>query len=229
VLDLREFGYVKLKWRLSLSFLCIVHEQELIEACAFCQFCQSPLELFRRYIESEVNDATLEARCISCRHRLAAGRRVHSRALLEAQRRVEQAIDDGYALVCGERLDTCVYFNGVRLLAVACVSARNAKPFRTAVGLRTGRKSLLDDIVFCKDQVFDELPARARGEVLCAIIKLTDNWPENFVQSARDAGLWRSYWRYHLPLAPYWIDRVVSEFLTPGVSAQNRSSGSGRA
>jgi hypothetical protein len=200
-------GHLKLIWRLSLSFMCLTHGVELIDAC---EGCGHPLEFHRRDMgDFRALGQPLSVLCTHCGVPLRRGRVVYSHALRRSQASLDAILGGGDAHIGKRRVQPLVYMNGLRLLIAACTNGRHGLEFRSSLARVLRRPGLLNVERRKGRRYFEEYSCLERGEILAAATRLTEEWPHAFVEAAQDAGLRASAWSGYGLLPPYWLDRVI--------------------
>lgn len=180
--------YLRRSWRLAVSVVCVAHEVSLQDACPHCS---SPIAPHRSDIQvrTGLRGMTSMLRCFNCRGRLDGAVALASAEDVRVQKKIDNAVRDGYVeAVPGRLVYSPLYFDGLRLIMRAVDipgSARHRRGFE-----------------------FETLEMRLK--LLRSAVDLTENWPRNFVD--RCATMSHPFTTIANKMQrPYWVDEVLRE------------------
>lgn len=198
--------YYRRGWRLAFSTVCTTHHTHLFERCPFCA---APIAPHRVDIKKSafLSENALMRHCYNCQKNLHDAREDYARhELVEHQLLFEGALKKGYVNWSNNPgMYSHLFFEGMRELISGLIS--------NAV-LKRLKKSELDfhlswERSRCKN--FEELDIASRREVFGLTAKLTQNWPNAFVDFLHNGQVTYSDLKLGSKATAFWYEAVIKK------------------
>ena len=204
--------YFRRKWRLAFVTICTRHQIELTDRCPTCA---APIVFIRSEIgERGRYNALQMTKCHNCERSILRSRAKWypaNASILEATRYLENAVDQGTAIVAGAPVYSHLFFAGLRSLMFLCLSSRFAQQIDAE--LRSSYRLPAKAIKPSKGLLIECLSTRERSLLVTLAWLLLKDWPRRFLTMADNVGLTASVVLAKGPEPPHWFWGRISSRL----------------
>lgn len=189
---LEEDGCFRKGWRLAWTVLCLRHDRYLLDRCPWCKGAINNLGS-RIWIQTDRVTPNKFWRCFSCDGSYIVGPSkpgAPPEPLIALQRRLDEIVESGYAILEGEAVRAVLFFNGIRRLLRLIATGRQSNRLRDVLRKRLCVESEID--VPLSSKRFEFLPLGERAEVLVLLGYLLHDWPSVFISVCEEAQIFGS-------------------------------------
>ncbi|WP_082769176.1 MULTISPECIES: TniQ family protein [Methylomonas] len=198
--------YFRKTWRLAFATICAEHACYLLDVCPNCH---SPLAPHRSDMQSRTvfPKAGLNACCWKCGFDYR--KTIEQPHLLEEshvrfQEKLEHALKNGYVEWANSpNMHSLVFFEGLRVLIAGLTSRQTRNRLKRSTNISVAELSDFPKNGF----EFANLPSRR--ELFSILAKVTERWPESFVDLIHECDLRYADLKGDGLRRPYWYEDVI--------------------